>query len=464
MSGQMSNGEIEGVLASVRRLLRDDAVAGATGGMADADGGEESVSPGMGAHASAEAGSGSVRRPRKLVLNPDTMVRSDGAGGGFRPSERPTDPLVLTDPAPADGTVTDPDLADDPALAAWSSEPLLLSDPVVLPGPVGAASGLAQLGAEWRRAPAGADPASVPEDVPVPEAVWHPPSPAAASAAAPEFRKTRRPPTLEERIAELEAALARDEATWEPDGGDPAPAAEGLSTSAGPMTRDAGVPATEAGSPAGLRPRLGPAEVRAWIEAESLRAFGSLPDDIADAVAAAGSDVPRAAMRATDAEGEDDADGDGAAEGHAGATDPVAPRGPERRADVPDAEGPGAAGQRADGLDVASVATAVSAHGPVALSETDPAPRAQARPAPAAPVSGISQDLASSAAEGPAPHPAPAAVPSDLGLDPVLEAAVRELVAQAIRDELRGPLGEELTRSIRRLVRRELARLNLPRG
>lgn len=70
MSGQMTNGEIEDVLASIRRLLRDD---GLPDGRDGAAGG----------------------RPRRLVLHPDSML-----SGEMDRSEPRPDVLVLTDPRP----------------------------------------------------------------------------------------------------------------------------------------------------------------------------------------------------------------------------------------------------------------------------------------------------------------------------------------------------------------------------
>lgn len=425
MSGQMSNGEIEGVLASIRRLLRDDATDGVHAGGAVADEAFSGDGPQTGR---ATEGRDAVftRPPRRLVLNPDAMVPADTAEDGHRFVRSEAEPLVLTDPAPQEtlqyraraiaGAGTD--LTDDPAVAAWST-PLLLSDPVVVPG------GPFPGGIPER--PDARLPALPDDDDLIPQAVWHPAAPASAAAAP-----TRRPTSLEERIAELEAALARDEAAWEPDGGDPAP---GDAVSHGSLNApwDGATPHVPASN--ALRPRLGPAEVRAWIEAESLRAFGTLPDDIADAVA--GATLPPAAQGrdpASGAEPSPDASGPW--------LDPEGGAVPATRI-VPDVE---------DGAGAEKPAGSVAETGgraAVAPAETEAA----------------SVEVAQSPVPDLTPPAAAAAGPvADRGLDPALAAAIRALVADTIRAELRGPLGEELTRSIRRLVRRECARLSSASG
>jgi hypothetical protein len=512
MSGQMSNGEIEGVLASIRRLLRDDA----TDPGPEAGTGPQEVWPG--AMPDDVRGAGLARPARKLVLNPDAMVRMDAGMAAPRPAGTGVPPLVLTDPALVPGregsASAGADLTDDPRVAAWSA-PLLLSDPVVLPdeggrdaGPVAGpvpdapvpdapfpdtpvrAADPAQDGAGGDPGPASLHaPESAPEPAPeaarAPEVVWRP-APRAAVPGTP----TRRPPSLEERIAELEAALARDEATLEPDGGDPAPGtapvgvAEGAPSGAqwgdGPVTREG----------SGLQPRLGPAEVRAWIAAESLKAFGTLPEELADEIADEMADGVAA--------GTADDLADGIADRIAGAlADEVAGAGTAAVADADaDALWPGDADPRpvdraawADdpGPDTGAIAPDAgqggAPPGPQVVDAADQPPAAADDLVALAPDTGPEPDASDGMGTGgppadPAPaDPAPADLPvarhadaslllsepgTDHGLDPALAAAVRALVSDTIRAELRGPLGEELTRSIRRLVRREWARLSAP--
>lgn len=63
-------------------------------------------------------------------------------------------------------------------------------------------------------------------------------------------------------------------------------------------------------------------------------------------------------------------------------------------------------------------------------------------------------------AEDPAPRPpaSPAAAESDLDTGPLDPEALRALVAEIIRQELQGSLGERITRNVRKLVRREIER------
>ncbi|MCU0908290.1 MAG: hypothetical protein MUF73_12770 [Rhodobacteraceae bacterium] len=464
MSGQMSNGEIEGVLASIRRLLRDDVPDG------------PDAVPGGRAMVSAVAGHperpSPAQPPRKLVLSPDAMIRTDDGAPAVWPAA--SEPLVLTDPAPAPTETAPSDplggpLAappEDPGVAAWSA-PLLLSDPVVLPEtavapPPPADPDPVTLGATDANTASGPDPDPVALTAAVSPPVRRP-------AASVGNTPTRRPPSLEERIAELEAALARDEATWEPDGGDPAPAV----TPDDPQATDAAPPAPDGDGP---RPRLGPAEVRAWIEAESLKAFGALPDDIPDAV---GSDpAPDLAMHLPDP-------------GAAAAPDDGAP--PQDPGDtaltddlsgVPDLHADTDAGEPPDVPDMAD-APNLSALTPMPEPD-DAAP--WAAPAPVVPpdappdaldgtahpaTSDVAADTVPDAAPdpksdagpvevGPASAPHAGGAADDHGLDPELAAAIRALVADTIRAELRGPLGEDLTRNIRRLVRREWTGLSSP--
>jgi hypothetical protein len=441
-----------------------------------------------------------VRPARKLVLNPDAMVRMDAGMAAPRPAGTGAPPLVLTDPALVpgreDAVSAGADLTDDPRVAAWSA-PLLLSDPVVLPdegprdaGPVPDAPfpDTPVRAADPARDSAGGDPVpvSAPESARAPEVVWRP-APRAAVPGTP----TRRPPSLEERIAELEAALARDEATLEPDGGDPAPgtAPVGVSEGAPPGAQwgapSGDVPATRDGS--GLQPRLGPAEVRAWIAAESLKAFGTLPDEmadeigdevaagkadetgdgiaaalagevadvVADVVAAALADAEADALRPEDADPRPD-------DPAAWADDP----GPDTGTIAPDAdEGDHTPGPQV--VDAADQPSAAAAGDLVAFPpDTGPDPDAPDGmgtghpPADLAPADPVPADLP--VAGHADASLLPAGPGTDHGLDPALAAAVRALVSDTIRAELRGPLGEELTRSIRRLVRREWARLSAP--
>ncbi len=399
MSGQMTSGEIEDVLASIRRLLRDDDTT--------------------------DAGQGSARsRARRLVLNPDSMVMDGAAASSPR-----ADVLVLTDPqpGPAPGNQAPMtggrDSADDGA-PSWNA-PLVLSDPVVLPDPnliaTNAASGADASTSDLHGS--GRTVEAVDDD----------------HANRPNSGK---PASLEERIAELEAALAREEAEWEADGGDPEVFAsvrqlplverdnesdDDLTASPGPI--GTGVPGkadhaaldepveltASPDMPEPPRSRMTEDEVRAWIEAEALSAFGTTLGEL----------VEEHDAYFPDAEADD---GSGAI---AALTTP----------EVRDAAATGLAGD----LD-APMPTQESESEPGALAEALPPGIALAPP----------RGSADPAEDGPAVSGADVGVPAPTGLDPALAAAIRGIVSEVIRDELRGALGEQLTRSVRRLVRREL--------
>lgn len=390
MSGQMTNGEIEDVLASIRRLLRDDETVGIA---------EGSARP----------------RTRRLVLNPDSMVPGDAAAASPR-----AEVLVLTDPKP--GTGPD-DLGKD---SAWSDEagdaepswnaPLILSDPVLLPRPsfvAGTVAG-AGYGSSVQPGPPGTFLRASEDD---------------ADSPGSDKRSS-----LEERIAELEAALTREEAEWEADGGDPEvfasvrhlPSGEGLGgpataiadvsadtvpVEAGPAGGDDPAASDESevfddpGVPAPPRPRMSEDEVRAWIEAEALSAFGTSIGEL----------VGEPDIRVTDA-------GDTPVDAAAGATavaDSDAVIWPSDTTDAstlaPEAKPWFVPDTRVTVVDDGSAENQLSGDGEAAL--------------------------------GPLPGT----------MDAATAAGIRRIVSDVIRDELRGPLGEQLTRNIRRLVRRELA-------
>jgi hypothetical protein len=449
MSGQMTNSEIEDVLASIRRLLRDDDPASAADGAA-------------------------AQRPRRLVLNPDSMVLGDPAATLPRP-----DVLVLTDPqmgGDAFASGSEADVFEDAVEPSWNA-PLILSDPVNLPPPA------APVVSMEAPAPRGARPLL-------------------------EVRsglRSGRAASLEDRIAELEAALARDEAEWEADGGDPAviataddlralddmddgiddlAALDGVPVPDAPdgqgavdATDDAGAdrlaastasdpwasgdaldvpdahPAAEAdhlaaasepAAPTRPRPRMSEDEVRAWIEAEALRAFGTTLGELVSE-----DDGRRAVPKALAQDDSASAQGDETAPEalDPGDRDP-APAGPDAvtadaGADTSPEEWPEEwpeAGSEDAPADLPA--------GGAGSDPDDQRPDFDAQTMLAATTQAA--NLPSQTASELPPSP-----PSALA--PELAGEIRRIVSDVIRDELRGPLGEELTRSIRRLVRRELA-------
>lgn len=401
MSGQMTNGEIEDVLASIRRLLRDDGTTDPAQGSAKS-------------------------RARRLVLNPDSMVLDGAAASSPR-----AEVLVLTDPQPDLGPGRPGQDADghdgvDDAEPSWNA-PLVLSDPVVLPDRNPGIGTVADWGLDT---PSGQ-----------PRSAGMVPGPSDDHADGP---MTGKPSSLEERIAELEAALAREEAEWEADGGDPEvfasvrhlPFGEQTGGVAGdtdvaaadPSHFGAGVqsdadPAApdgaeslfdDPGVPAPPRPRMTEDEVRAWIEAEALSAFGTTLGEL------------------------------------------VEEHGPEV-ADVTDEPGDEATVVTFGAEDGATVEFAEPSVALPPALEPDPMLEAHADALPRDAATDLHQANVDPASNIPAMSGTESDAPSLDTVDPVLAAEVRRIVSTVIRDELRGALGEQLTRSIRRLVRRELA-------
>ncbi len=217
----------------------------------------------------------------------------------------------------------------------------------------------------------------------------------AATMVPTPFLRHRDRKSLEDTVAELEAAVSRQSFDWEPDGieaGEPASVepAGTAADGAGPEAPSA----TQASDGAAVVSEPVPPEVEADDAAESLEA-----DLLAEFAAPADEEVD-----ADDAE--DTHQGDNAPIVFLSASRRLRPEGPGPR-EIPDETG--------QGTEVAD------------LSEATMLPAAEA-----------GQFLP--------------ALPLD-------EEALRELVAKVLREELRGELGERITRNVRKLVRREIAQI-----
>jgi hypothetical protein len=516
MSGQMSSGEIEGVLASIRRLLNADAVAGAAvPPLASDDAFADEAAAERVGQGGADDGAGNAAawrtRSRKLVLNPSARV-DQGEPPRHLASAAP---LVLTDPLDAGfagdravDAASDPSDDDGPTAPSWAA-PLVLADPVIAPTPAPSTRAAAV--------------PSLSENAELARSVTRLPG------------RPGRPRSLEDRIAELEQALARDEAAWEPDGGEPVPnaaapaamvpAIEGPAEAEAPVRNtSADAPASDPLSAATPLPRLGPDDVLAWIEAESLRAFGAVPEEIAAAVrttvesAAPGGAVPSgegpsdtvAETQAPDSPAADAGTGTAVAGEESPEIHP-GEYGPENVATDLTADTAGVPSDALAALVSQLAQTAAPGHphppAPVVIDEAEPPPDgapsdpAQSDPIPSgdAAADGTREGEDDTAPDTPpvassamaetglngATHADPPSGPmsvsaavlrsgaifgeaaasdalADLQLDPATVAAIRAIATDVIRSELRGPLGEELTRNIRRLVRREIARQTGP--
>lgn len=292
--------------------------------------------------------------------------------------------------------------------------------------------------------------------------------------------------SLEETIAELEAAVAGIEADFEPDGGDTSSPPEGLTTlpewsPAEPApTRVqfhgimAGFDSMAAASDDRLDiPVTGDVTLPRGARAEDWRA---VPDAGDAGILAARTEAPWTAP-ARDG-------GESSAFVHAPAAPPAAADDeatlPESAGDEGgDGEDPGLAAKGADEADDGHRDTAAAWQAPAddpaddiddaaaetgATEEPDPEPAPRSRPTIVRGGRGDDDLTATGAAADDDDDDA------DL-FDPLAEADVdvdqlRDLVAELVRDELRGALGERITRNLRALVRREIARAldDLPRG
>jgi len=379
MSDPVTNAEIEDVLSSIRRLVSEDPDTAKRRRAAEA------------------TGKGAAPVADKLVLTPALRVEADvsrpaapvaGPSAEERSSAEDTE-----DAAAASLPATEPPMPDPPMPDPPISEP-------PIPGSH-AATSVAPIAAPM-------DGDAVPETERLTGNYYE--------------------MTLEQRIAELEAAIGQTAGEWEPDGSEDADDSD--------ETRPLEV---EAGSPFD-------GEIAIEDVIEDVEATAETP--VGDPAAQA-TDRPESAG-APDSDGDDPgADGPYDLDAYAAAV-------------APDAAGWSSAQTVETNLDPAAETADPENAGLGAMPVNDVDGTHETH--------GANDARAAASADGPAPDPedaAPAAeteTETEIGATPgapseddlLDEAALRAIVADLVREELQGVLGERITRNVRRLVRQEL--------
>jgi len=439
MSDPMTNPEIEDVLSSIRRLVSED--------------------------------SRTVRRQEpaamgKLVLTPALRVAEPVEEVSEAPEAEADDAPVAEAGAAeadaredqaadagadsgADATGMDAVAYDMGAEAFEFSRRSPLRQPAAGPYGLGAAEAEAETEAED-------DPAAEAE-LAEPQAFGAPAHEPAQEDDEPPFL-TARGKSLEERIAELEAAVGAQADEWEPDGSE-------LAAGRPVDEREIPVRAPEAPGIETAFTDLGAeqaSEAERWdaaaeeIEAGEAEAE-SAEEDVAEAEPAEEEAAEEGFSDVADAEADEEptAEAEAAEEAHTAddASDTDNEDEPQAEPDLETAVEWGRHG----------VAFATFHRG--RLSERDEAPsdaRAEAYGAGADNLAGDDDlwlDAEPELETDDAAETGQRGEGFDLADDAILdEEALREMVAQIVRDELQGVLGERITRNVRRLVRREVQR------
>jgi len=363
MPDPLTHHEIEDVLSSIRRLVSEE---------------------------EAPQGQAGDRKPEKFILTPALRVMD------YEPSEQPavaSQQLKPQDPPPL--------------IFRHAPEEGLPSVGESAPPPAAPEKAQTAQGSALEEPPAQIDPARQQKDAPIF-------SRSAAQAPASEAPNPRRQ-SLEERIAELEAAVSQSHEEFEPDGSEPE-AGQILDTHIFEVIE----------GHVGFRPELPPTP-------EADTPPETPQDSPHEARNERQADSPLASLEAA--------------------------LNQDRPARAP-AEGPSAVGTApfppwsapADARDPLQLVSGVSPVEPVAPSEPKDSPEK------------ASEGAATQAPQQPQPASTPANGPTPEVLDDdnddifVDEDMLRQIVADIVREELQGKLGERITRNVRRMVRREIER------
>lgn len=421
MSDPVSNSDIEDVLSSIRRLVSEEPTA------------RKSPDPEEAA------------RAERLVLTPAFRVESDpddvsddldearADDAPFEEAGEEAEPTLAPILLMPNGTVEEIQTAQD---APMETAPDVQA---FEPGTDGQAHGLEDAATDV-----------------APEA----PTESATEEATPAVHPAEM--SLEDRIAELEAAIERAPQEWEPDGSE-----AGDDDETRPLSADLAATETSAPLAEDDPQQISLEELASLMPAQDPvppqeEATPDIDLSTIDFVFADGS-APQAEQEVLQAPEGAPEDLSGAAEAEYTTIDPDLVEDAEILPSVDDtlapSETPGEGALDTD-LSEAPEADADAEHGDGAEQDTD---QAALDKAAAAWEEEASAEASASLDEDHAEHTTDATSDTDNILDQedmvtMDEAALRELVGDLVRDELQGMLGERITRNVRRLVRHEIQR------